>query len=153
MFFLGYGEYLNGNIIKRYCPSATPLGVAELSGFKLAFCGNETVAIKAEETQSMHVRIYEVNDLETASLISHFTAFPKCFDSIDVAVEFNEKVITALLFVADKDKANFRLPGGAYLDRLTRIYIQNNVGILELFQALETTRKLINGKNVYYWFY
>lgn len=148
-YYLAYGSNLNKEEMENRCQSAKPLGTAVLEDYQLAFCRHATI-IK-EPGAYVPVGVWSIDD-ECEKLLDRYEGYPHYYTKEVVGIEFEGKDIEAIVYVMNKDHANFRLPHSDHLDEITRGYIDFNLNIYDLFSGLQFTKTAIETKKVSYWF-
>ncbi len=148
-YYLAYGSNLNKEEMKHRCPSAKPLGAAVLEDYQLAFCRHATI-IK-EPGGGLPVGVWQIDE-ECEKMLDRYEGYPHYYTKEIVGIDFEGKDIEAIVYVMNKEYANFRLPHSDYLDEITSGYIDFNLKIFDLFAGLQYTKTVIENKKVFYWF-
>ena len=148
-YYLAYASNLNKEEMENRCSSAKALGTAVLEDYQLAFCRHATIV--KEPGAYVPVGVWQIDE-ECEKMLDRYEGYPHYYTKETVSIEFEGKEIEALIYMMNKEHANFRLPHSDYLDDVTRGYIDFNFKVFDLFSALQYTKNAIENKKVFYWF-
>ena len=148
-YFLAYDEKLNKQKMARCCPGAIALGIIYLKGYQLTFCRHS--AIIEEPGSTVPVAVWQIDD-ENEKYLDRYEGYPFYYTKKILNLKFKGNDIEAIVYITNKEHANFRLPECNYLDIVTRDYISSNLPIEKISEALHYTKNAIENKKVFYWF-
>lgn len=113
MLYFGYCTLLDTEEMKKYCPTATPAGVASLSGYKLCFGTYSTGGgcnLEEAAGNEMLGLLYEVTPKELAGLDAISGVDKGYYKRIDVEVIKNDQKIPAVTYVIPEPGGPFHPP-------------------------------------------
>jgi len=122
-FYLAYGSNLNLEQMKHRCPYAIPLGVSDLSGYRLLFRGCNDSAVATVEPYSagtVPVLIWEITPRDEESL-DRYEGWPYLYRKETVTVTLGGKPIEAMVYIMNEGRP-LGLPSEYYLDVILEGY-------------------------------
>ena len=87
-YYIAYGSNLNVKQMSHRCPTARPLGTANLDGWTLLFRGSKTgsyLTIEPKEGSSVPVAVWEVSERDERYL-DHYEGYPNFYYKKDIEV-------------------------------------------------------------------
>ena len=99
--FAAYGVGLNRTEMAKHCPTAKPIGTAELKNYKLAFRGGNACAFATiEKAKSMNVSalLWEISPQDEAAL-DRWIGMPEQYRKETVKVRWNGTAMDVLVYI------------------------------------------------------
>ena len=132
-FFAAYGAGLNRTEMAKRCPTAKPIGSAELKNYRLAFRGGHacaTATIEKEKGASVPALLWEIIPQDEPALDRLF-GVPGSYRKETVKVRVNGTTVTALTYV---------MIGGKPLNKPSAFYYST---VLEGYKAAGLDTELL----------
>ena len=121
--FASYGGGLNRAEMAKHCPTAKPVGTAELRNFKLAFRGgnaNAIATIEKTKGSGVPVLLWEITPQDEAAL-DRWIGMPEQYRKETVKVRWNGTAIDVLVYMLIGHKPHNK-PSAFYYSTLLEGY-------------------------------
>ena len=122
-FYVAYGSNLNLEQMKRRCPYAVPLGVTELSGYRLLFRGGTKSAVatvEPDDSGRVSVLVWEITP-RCEEALDRYEGWPVFYRKEMVTVIFDDKPIKAMIYMINGQCLG--QPSESYLNVIREGYI------------------------------
>ena len=132
-YYLAYGMNTNRQQMSWRCPKARNLGAVTLKDHKLAFKG--CCDVIEEPDSAMKCVLWDITP-ECERALDLLEGYPVYYDKKQVKVKYKGRTINAMIYyMADKEKVDY--PSDSYLTMVTEGYLQHNIGLEQVEQALK----------------
>jgi hypothetical protein len=121
--FAAYGIGLNRTEMARHCPTAKPIGTAELKNFKLAFRGNKAGALATIEKARggiVPALLWEIS-LQDEVALDRWIGVPELYRKATIKVRSFGALVDALVYILNGDKPRNK-PSAFYYSTLLEGY-------------------------------
>ncbi len=121
--FAAYGIGLNRAEVAKHCPTAKPIGTAELKNFKLAFRGGDAYAIATIEKAkggSVPALLWEITPQDEAAL-DRWIGMPEQYRKETVKIRWNGTAMDVLVYILTGNKPRNK-PSAFYYSTLLEGY-------------------------------
>ena len=134
--YLAYGSNMNLEQMKYRCPNAVLLGTAVIENWRLMFRRKRrpVATIEKEAGCSVPVVLWEITE-ECEDSLDVYEGFPILYTKIDVPVEFNGKLISAMAYVMTPGH-ELGKPQSDYYNTILQGYRDNNIDPAPLDEAV-----------------
>ncbi len=134
--YLAYGSNMNLNQMKYRCPNAVLLGTATLENWRLMFRrkSRPVATIEKETGCTVPVVLWEITE-ECEDSLDVYEGYPTLYTKVDVPVEFNGKLITAMAYVMTPGRELGRPPED-YYNTILQGYRDNGIDPAPLNEAV-----------------
>lgn len=140
-----YGSNMNLAQMGLRCPNARVIGTGTLKNYKLTFRGIEKGVANIEKMKggSVPIILWEIT-AKCEKALDIYEAYPRLYEKSDVKVITDEGTVTAMVYVMAKEYERLPAkPSSHYLDTIRQGYIDNNIALLELKQAVADNKNEI----------
>jgi hypothetical protein len=99
--YAAYGSNLNLPQMTTRCPTAKPVGTAELKGYELVFRGgknNAVATVEPKEGAAVPVLVWDLEPGDEKAL-DWYEGFPRFYGKRDVELKLDGKPVTAMVYV------------------------------------------------------
>ena len=137
-----YGSCLNIGQMQQHCPTAQPFAKSWLFDHRLAFKGRPRGAhatVVPSLGQAVPVVIWEISAQDEAALDAYHGTSQGYHHKRHVPLEVDGEIQDVLIYIMRA--CDFNLPSKQYLDIVTRGYIDFNLPITTLEEALDYTQQ------------
>ena len=147
-YYIAYGSNLNLKQMSRRCPTARPLGTAELEGWTLLFKGSKTgsyLTIEPKEGSSVPVAVWEVSERDEHYL-DIYEGYPNFYYKKELEITFTgiltkrKRTRTAFVYIMHEERP-LGLPSKGYLDVCAEGYRDFDFDLTRLFQAYNDSKE------------
>lgn len=141
-FYLAYGSNLNLRQMQYRCPTAKPLGPAELLGYSLLFRGSKGHAVATVEPNPdslVPVLLWEITPCDEASL-DRYEGWPNFYRKEIQSVCFQGKNIEAMIYIMNPG-APLGSPSPFYLGTIAEGYTASGFNVDYLTEAIRLSAK------------
>ena len=134
--YLAYGSNMNLEQMKYRCPNAVLLGTAVIENWRLMFRRKRrpVATIEKETGCSVPVVLWEITE-ECEDSLDVYEGFPILYTKVDVPVEFNGKLISAMAYVMTPGHELGR-PHDDYYNTILQGYRDNYIDPASLDEAV-----------------
>lgn len=149
VYYVAYGSNLNLDKFLERCPSAKLLGGSLLSGFTLAFKGDEDgysyLTLEEENMSTVPIGIFEI-DYHDISKLDSYEGFPILYSKRHLDITFQGKIINAMTYIMNA-RFDYHLPSVQYFKDCLHGYQYFKFDNDYLLNAVKRTenKKLENG--------
>lgn len=122
-FYIAYGSNLNLPQMKNRCPTAQPVGTAEIRNYELLFRGSKTGAyatIESSEGSSVPALLWRVKKKDEAAL-DRYEGYPRFYEKESMDIELNGETVTAFVYVMTEGHC-LEVPSDSYLRTIEEGY-------------------------------
>jgi gamma-glutamylcyclotransferase (GGCT)/AIG2-like uncharacterized protein YtfP len=135
--YIAYGSNLNLEQMKRRCPTARPVGTAEIQGYDLLFRGSHRSGIATIEpgTDSVPVLLWSVRPRDEQAL-DVYEGWPSLYRKEMMSVELNGKAVDAMVYIMNGNEP-LTLPSDYYYETILQGYTSAGFDTGALNRALE----------------
>lgn len=147
-YYIAYGSNLNVKQMSHRCPTARPLGTANLDGWTLLFRGSKTgsyLTIEPKEGSSVPVAVWEVSERDERCL-DHYEGYPHFYYKKDIEVTFTglvtkrKRTRTAFVYIMHEDRP-LGQPSKYYLEVCAEGYMNFGFDLTRLLQAVTDSKE------------
>lgn len=136
--YLAYGANTNHDEMEWRCPDAVFQGTTILENYALVFRGPCDVI--AMPDSSVECAVWTVSQRDESRL-DIFEDYPRLYKKSTVSLGESQ----AFFYVMDSQRP-FEPPSREYLDGVMHGYEQSNIDLVQIFSALQLTRRLMRNK-------
>lgn len=114
--YIAYGSNLNLPQMKYRCPTAQPVGTAEIINHELLFRGSKTGAyatIEACEGSSVPVLLWKVKEKDETAL-DRYEGYPRFYEKELMELKLNGEMVSAFVYVMTEGHC-LGMPSDSYL--------------------------------------
>lgn len=143
--YIAYGSNLNLAQMARRCPDAEIAGSAELTGYRLRFCGGRTSAvatIEPDDESSVPVLVWSISERDERSL-DIYEGYPRLYrkETLLVNMEGRKRRIRAMVYVMNTSGRDYGVPSDGYYHSILEGYRSAGFDENILREAAENERK------------
>ena len=138
--YLAYGFFVNPKQMADKCPTAAPLGISELKGYRLLFKGAHAEAVATVEPnkdETVPVLVWEITPADEAAL-DRCENFPTRCRKETIKVKLEGKSVSALIYIMNEEISPGR-PGAYHYNALLAGYETAGIDVDILRKALLTS--------------
>jgi len=139
--YAAYGFYMNHAEMANRCPTAQPVGISELKGYRLRFRGSNAEAratVEPCKDEAVPVLLWEITPADEAVLDAR-VGFPALYRKEQIKVKLDGKTVSAMVYVMNDDDAAQPLaqPGLYYFVCIYNGYKESLLDTALLYKALK----------------
>ena len=152
-YYLAYGSNLNMAQMEWRCPDAKPLGIAQISGYRLLFKGSNSGAyltIEQETDSSVPVAVWAVSAADEARL-DRYEGFPQFYYKKEMDITYKGMVsgrkrkVRAFVYIMHEDRP-FGIPSRQYMETCREGYDDFGLNRAILKKAVEDSMEELKWK-------
>ncbi|MDR0931076.1 MAG: gamma-glutamylcyclotransferase [Clostridiales bacterium] len=155
VLFLSYGNFSNESVLHELCPSATPIGIAKINGYRLAF-RNKLLTLIEDKNSSAEVNVWHLPNDDNQKLdnyeIENFKEkinHSAIYDKVNLKVKLSNTEANAMIYIMKPELAEYLLmPTNEYLDSCIKGYKTHGLSNIQLDNALLEISTLSTFKDI-----
>jgi len=140
--YAAYGSNMHLEQMKKRCPNAKVIGKGELLGYKLTFRGRGAGVANVEQSNSKRVPIvlWEITK-KCERALDRYEGYPTLYTKETVTIATVDGEQTVMLYVMAKQYEEMpAMPNERYFEVIRQGYLDNEINIVPLLEALKFTR-------------
>lgn len=148
-FYIAYGSNLNLPQMKYRCPTAQPVGTAEIKDYALLFRGSKTGAyatIEPCEGSSVPVMLWKVKEKDESAL-DRYEGYPRFYEKETIDIELNGETVSAFVYVMTEGHF-LGMPSDSYLKTIEEGYKTAGFNTTVLENAVLQTKEKMEPEQV-----
>ena len=153
-YYIAYGSNLNLKQMSRRCPTARPLGTAELDGWTLLFKGSKTgsyLTIEPKEGSSVPVAVWEVSERDEHYL-DIYEGYPNFYYKKELEITFTgiltkrKRTRTAFVYIMHEERP-LGIPSNMYMQTCMEGYFNFGFQYETLWEAYDYSKRRSHNEN------
>lgn len=142
-YYLAYGSNMNLEQMKKRCPTAELVGRCWLYGYRLRFRGpnlGAVATIEEDDSAKTPVLLWKLQP-EDEQALDLYEGFPHLYRKQLVEATVDWLSVAAMVYIMNEELYPYALPGLSYYETIEQGYMQNNIDISLLEEAVNNNFK------------
>lgn len=138
MYYLSYGSNMNIGQMKWRCPKTNVYGNGKIYGWKLVFNYHADIIETGSDNDFVPVVVWNLKSKKDESRLDTYEGYPNYYTKVLIPVIMDDgKLIKAMAYVMTDERKGIYPPSIKYLACIMEGYIDNNIEITPLYNALQ----------------
>lgn len=157
MYYIAYGSNINLEQMKYRCPNSKVIGKGIVKYWKLYFNLHADIRYTGNEGDVVPVLIWDIAD-EDWTALDRYEGYPKYYITDVIETEFlnsNDEVYKTekcIAYIMTNERgAGFAMPEEYYIQTIAKGYLENNIDLEYLYEALDYSNRNRIGLIEYYY--
>jgi len=147
--YIAYGSNLNLPQMKNRCPTAKPVGTAEIKNYELLFRGSKTGAyatIEPREGSSVPGLLWMIKEKDEIAL-DRYEGYPRLYEKESMELELNGEMVSAFVYVMTEGH-RYGMPSDSYRNTIEEGYKSAEFDSELLERAIKNTKDKMESEQV-----
>lgn len=145
--YVAYGSNMNIKDMKKRCPNSKIVDVGRLENYELKF--NHCLTIKENKNEYTPVVVWDIHPNDWKALDA-YEGYPGYYRRDEVHVNVKGRKIPATAYIMNVSDNIYSPPSKLYYETVKQGYIENNISLTKLNQALTKSQNKQNSSELLY---